>query len=86
MGRALEEALQWASDKSLSDLHYRLLSASQEWDAAMVRMELEAQAKANQMLAAAQRKARQMIWVANETGGGEAAHQIRAHRGSKSHE
>jgi len=63
MGQALEEALQWASDKRLSDLDYRFLSASQEWDAAMVRMELEAQAKANQMLAAAQRKARQIIWL-----------------------
>ncbi|MEM1290958.1 MAG: AAA-like domain-containing protein [Cyanobacteria bacterium P01_H01_bin.162] len=63
MGQALSEALQWAGDKSLSDLDYRFLSASQEWDAKMVRVELEAQEKANQMLAAAQRKATQIIWL-----------------------
>ncbi|HEY9887455.1 MAG TPA: AAA-like domain-containing protein [Candidatus Obscuribacterales bacterium] len=63
MGQALQEALQWASDKSLSDLDYRFLSASQEWDAKMIRLELEAQAKANEMLAAAQQKAQQIIWL-----------------------
>ena len=63
MGQALSEALQWAGDKSLSDLDYRFLSASQEWDAKMVRLELEAQEKANQMLATAQRKATQIIWL-----------------------
>ncbi|MDB9525792.1 AAA-like domain-containing protein [Oscillatoria sp. CS-180] len=63
MGQALKEALQWAGDKSLSDLDYRFLSASQEWDAKMVRMELEAQEKANQMLAEAQHKATRIIWL-----------------------
>ena len=63
MGQALAEALIWASDKSLSDLDYRFLSASQEWDAKMVRLELEAQETANQMLAKAQRKAHQIIWL-----------------------
>ena len=63
MGQALQEALQWAANKSLSDLDYRFLSASQEWDAKMVRMELEAQEKANQMLAQAQKKATQVIWL-----------------------
>ncbi|MBE7386129.1 MAG: AAA-like domain-containing protein [Leptolyngbya sp. SIO1E4] len=61
MGQALQEAIHWAADKSLSDLDYRFLSASQEWDAKMVRMELEAQEKANRMLAKAQKKANQMI-------------------------
>ncbi|HZG39918.1 MAG TPA: hypothetical protein VEZ50_14675 [Nodosilinea sp.] len=42
MGQALQDALQWAAHKSLSDLDYRYLSASQEWDAKMVRLELEA--------------------------------------------
>lgn len=63
MGQALQEALQWATDKSLSDLDYRFLSASQKWDAKMVRMELVAQEKANRMLADAQRKAHQIIWL-----------------------
>jgi len=61
MGQALQEALQWATDKSLSDLDYRYLSASQEWDAKMVRLALEAQAKANRMLAEAQQKANRII-------------------------
>lgn len=62
MGQALAEALNWASDKSLSDLDYRFLSASQAWNAKMLGMELEAQAKANQMLADAQRQAQRIIW------------------------
>jgi hypothetical protein len=62
MGKALQDALQWAAHKSLSDLDYRYLSASQEWDAKMVRLELEAKDKANLMLAEAQRKASQIIW------------------------
>ena len=63
MGRALQEALHWSADKRLGDLDYRFLSASQEWDAKMVRMELEAQEKANQMLAKAQEKATKIIWL-----------------------
>lgn len=62
MGQALQDALQWAADKSLSDLDYRYLSASQEWDAKMVRLELEAKNQANRVLAEAQRKANQIIW------------------------
>lgn len=63
MGQALQEALQWAADKSLSALDYKYLSASQEWDAKMVRMELDAQERANHMLAEAQKKANQVIWL-----------------------
>ncbi|NJM85404.1 MAG: hypothetical protein HC839_04435, partial [Leptolyngbyaceae cyanobacterium RM2_2_21] len=63
MGQALKEALDWATDKSLSDLDYRYLSISQEWDASMVRLELEAQEKAHRVLAAAHQKANQIIWL-----------------------
>ena len=63
MGQALQEALHWSSNKRLSDLDYRFLSASQEWDVKMVRMELEVQEKANQTLAKAQKKANQIIWL-----------------------
>ncbi|HZG40417.1 MAG TPA: hypothetical protein VEZ50_17200 [Nodosilinea sp.] len=62
MGQALQDALHWAAHKSLSDLDYRYLSASQEWDAKMVRLELEAKNQANRLLAEAQRKANQIIW------------------------
>ena len=62
MGQALQDALHWAAHKSLSDLDYRYLSASQEWDAKMVRLELEAKNQANHVLAEAQRKANQIIW------------------------
>lgn len=63
MGQALQEALQWAANKTLSNEDHRFLSASQEWDAKMVRLELEAQEKANSLLAEAQRKANQVIWL-----------------------
>ncbi|MEM0980958.1 MAG: hypothetical protein AAGH78_11875, partial [Cyanobacteria bacterium P01_H01_bin.58] len=63
MGQALQEALRWAADKRLSDMDYRFLSASQEWDAKLIRLELDAQAKANQIMAEAQKKANQIIWL-----------------------
>ncbi len=63
MGQALQDALQWAAHKSLSDLDYRYLSASQEWDAKTVRQELEAKDRANLLLAEAQRQANQIIWL-----------------------
>lgn len=62
-GKALAEALTWASHRQLSDLDYRFLSASQAQEARWTRLELAAQAQANQLLAAAQRKARQVIWL-----------------------
>lgn len=63
MGQALQEALRWSADKRLSDMDYRFLSASQEWDAKLIRLELDAQAKANQIMAEAQKKANQIIWL-----------------------
>ncbi|MGD1906795.1 MAG: AAA-like domain-containing protein [Leptolyngbyaceae cyanobacterium] len=60
-GAALEEALTWANQRHLSDIDYRFLSASQEQAAQWVRMELAVQEQANQLLAAAQRKARHVI-------------------------
>lgn len=63
IGDALQEAIRWSTDKRLGDIDYRFLSASQEWDAKMVRLELEAQEKANQLLATAQKKAHQIIWL-----------------------
>jgi len=63
LGQALQEALAWAAPKHLSELDYRYLSASQEWDSKMVRLELAAQQKATQTLAMAQQKATQIIWL-----------------------
>lgn len=63
MGQALQEALRWSGDKRLGDIDYRFLSASQEWDAKLIRLELDAQAKANQIMAEAQKKANQIIWL-----------------------
>jgi hypothetical protein len=62
-GAALAEALQWASHRHLSDLDYRFLSASQAQESRWTHLELEAQTKANQLLATAQRKARKVIWL-----------------------
>ncbi|HHP7243615.1 MAG TPA: AAA-like domain-containing protein [Elainellaceae cyanobacterium] len=60
-GKALEEALNWSHDKSLSDLDYRFLTASQELDSHLIRLELEATNKAKRTLANAQKKAKRII-------------------------
>ncbi|XFA71975.1 AAA-like domain-containing protein [Thermosynechococcaceae cyanobacterium Okahandja] len=63
-GQALEDALLWASGKSLSDLDYQYLSASQEANQKAIqqtllleRQEKEAISAANRILEAARRKA-----------------------------
>ncbi|MBW4565904.1 MAG: AAA-like domain-containing protein [Mojavia pulchra JT2-VF2] len=60
-GQALQEALTWASDKSLSNEDYQFLSASQELEKKEVKLALEAAEKANQILAEAQYQAKQTI-------------------------
>lgn len=52
-GQALQEALTWASDKSLSDRDYQFLAASQELDKQQVQIALEAEREASQILAEA---------------------------------
>ena len=56
-GKALQDALTWATDKNLSNLDYRYLAASQELDKREVQTALEAQQKANWILTKAQKKA-----------------------------
>ena len=70
-GQALQEALGWASTKSLSDQDYQFLSASQHAEKQEVQLNLESerQAKkaieeANQILTQAHRKARRIIQIA----------------------
>ncbi|MEO1520672.1 MAG: AAA-like domain-containing protein [Cyanobacteria bacterium J06633_2] len=60
-GNALQEALDWSHDKSLSDLDYQFLTASQERDNRMIRMELEAADRAKQVLSEAQKKAKRLL-------------------------
>ena len=60
-GKALEKALAWANGKSISDLDYRFLAASQELDNRMIRRELEASEKAKLMLADAKQKAQRIM-------------------------
>lgn len=60
-GQALQEALDWASGKSLSNQDYQFLSASQELEKQEVQLALKAAEKANQILAEAQHKANQTI-------------------------
>ncbi|MDZ8262979.1 AAA-like domain-containing protein [Nostoc sp. ChiQUE01b] len=60
-GQALQEALTWASGKSLSNEDYQFLSASQELEKQEVKLALEAAEKANQILAEAQHQAKQTI-------------------------
>ena len=56
-GQALQDALAWAVDKSLSDVDYQFLAASQELDKLGVQTALNAEIKAKQILASAQEKA-----------------------------
>jgi len=56
-GRALQDALTWGADKSLSNQDYRYLAASQEWDKQEVQIALETEQKANLILTKAQKKA-----------------------------
>ena len=58
-GQALQDALDWGKEKSLSDLDYRFLAASQELDKREIQFALaETEKKANQIVADAQRKAK----------------------------
>lgn len=60
-GKALHDAQAWAKGKSLSDLDYQFINASQEISADKAITEKEAQIKANQILALANQKASRII-------------------------
>ncbi|NEP12977.1 MAG: hypothetical protein F6K14_22785 [Symploca sp. SIO2C1] len=62
-GRALQDALIWAADKSLSNLDYRYLAASQELDKRGVQIALVAQQQANGILTKAQKKAWRLLRI-----------------------
>lgn len=58
-GQALQDALDWAKDKSLSDVDYQFLAASQELDKREIQFALvETEKKAQQIVADAERKAK----------------------------
>jgi tetratricopeptide (TPR) repeat protein len=64
-GQALQDAQKWAANKSLSDLDYQFLAASQEAEKREIKLALEIQTeateKANQILSKAQSKAKRTI-------------------------
>jgi tetratricopeptide (TPR) repeat protein len=64
-GQALQDAQKWAANKSLSDLDYQFLAASQEAEKREIKLALEIQTeateKANQILSKAQSKAKWTI-------------------------
>lgn len=62
-GKTLQDAQEWATGKSLSDLDYRFLAASQELEKRDVQRRLEAEEQAKQVLAEANRKANRRIQV-----------------------
>jgi len=64
-GQALHDAQTWAAGKSLSDLDYHFLSMSQELDKRTIETELDAQKKANHILAKARRKASLISWLSS---------------------
>jgi WD40 repeat protein len=60
-GEALEEAQTWAAGKSLSDLDYRFLAASQELGKRDIQKQLKTEERAKQILQAANYRAKQTI-------------------------
>nr|MDZ8289005.1 AAA-like domain-containing protein [Nostoc sp. ChiSLP01] len=61
-GQALQDALQWAANKRLSDVDYQFLTVSQELDK---KEAIETQKQANQILQAATEKAQRQIRRSN---------------------
>ncbi|BAZ70462.1 WD-40 repeat protein [Fischerella sp. NIES-4106] len=62
-GQALRDAQTWAAGKSLSDVDYQFLAASQELEQRDVQKRLEAEAEAKKILEIANRKANQRIRI-----------------------
>ncbi|MEH1948686.1 MAG: AAA-like domain-containing protein, partial [Nostoc sp.] len=62
-GQTLQDAQKWAVGKSLSDLDYQFLAASQELEKRDVQKRLEAEEQAKQVLAEANHKANQRIRI-----------------------
>ena len=60
-GKALQEALDWAKNKSLSTQDYQFLSASQSLEKLELKLSLETADKYNDILGKAQQKARRTI-------------------------
>jgi WD40 repeat protein len=62
-GQALQDAQAWATGKSLSDLDYQYLAASQELDKRQMQTALEAEKQARQILESARQKARRQTFI-----------------------
>jgi WD40 repeat protein len=62
-GQALKDALVWTVGKSLSNLDYQFLNASQKLDQKEIEINLDTERKANQILKDANQKAKQMIRI-----------------------
>jgi WD40 repeat protein len=62
-GQALQDAQAWAMSKSLSDLDYQYLAASQELEKHKMQTALEAEKQARQILESARHKARRQTYI-----------------------
>ncbi|GFE69914.1 AAA-like domain-containing protein [Chroococcus sp. FPU101] len=62
-GQSLKDALVWTVGKSLSNLDYQFLNASQKLEQKDIEINLDTERKANQILTNANQKAKQMIRV-----------------------
>ena len=65
-GQALQEALEWAADKSLSAEDYAFLGRSQQLDRLQMQRDLEAERQALAILASAKQQAEQLLEEAKE--------------------
>ncbi|MEH1871121.1 AAA-like domain-containing protein, partial [Nostoc sp.] len=64
-GKTLQDAQEWAVGKSLSDLDYQFLAASQELERLEVKRNLELAKKEQEILTAANQKATQRVLIAS---------------------
>jgi WD40 repeat protein len=62
-GQALQDALKWAAGKSLIDVDYQFLGASQELEKRDIKKALDTEKYANQLLNKAKRKAQQILAI-----------------------
>jgi PAS domain S-box-containing protein len=67
-GQALLDAQQWAQDKSLSDVDYQFLAASQEAERQGIQQQLEAQRESERFFRQLAEAVPQMVWIVEPDG------------------
>jgi PAS domain S-box-containing protein len=67
-GQSLQDAQQWSRDKSLSDVDYQFLAASQEAERQGIQQQLEAQRESERFFRQLAEAVPQMVWIVEPDG------------------